>query len=381
MSSANRPISCCLLVLLTLVLGSGRLDLLAQATEPEASNDKPASPQVVQTRDPRELYEETPLTRAVERGVAFLQKSQLPDGSWLSNYGEEGKNTGIVGLAVLALLASRNEPGRGPYGETIDAGVRFLLQSRKRGMLIREQDTSHGPMYEHGIASLVLGEVVGMLPEGTPGFENLARIHRGAVDLLVRAQNVPKDFVYVGGWRYSPTTDQADLSVTGWQILALRAAQDAGVPVPQKSIERAIGHVKRCAAPQGGFVYDPLQSKKANAAMTGTGILALQLCGEYRSEEALRGGDWLLKNPVEWKTPFVYYSLYYATQAMYQLGEVHWERWRAIPEPLLMEKQNPDGSWALPPNVHEREAGFTYTTALAILALTVEYRCLPIYQR
>ena len=94
-----------------------------------------------------------------------------------------------------------------------------------------------------------------------------------------------------------------------------------------------------------------------------------------------RGGDWLLKHPVEWKTPFVYYSLYYATQAMYQLGEAHWEAWREISETLLLEKQNPDGSWSLPPNVHEREAGFAYTTALAILALTVEYRCLPIYQR
>ena len=121
-------------------------------------------------------------------------------------------------------------------------------------MLIREQDTSHGPMYEHGIATLVLGEALGMLPKDTTGFENLNRIHRSAVDLIVRAQNVPKDFIYVGGWRYSPTTDQADLSVSGWQMLALRAAQDAGLPVPQKSIDRAIGYVKRCAAPEGGFV-------------------------------------------------------------------------------------------------------------------------------
>lgn len=354
---------------------------IVPASYGQANETQTTEPTKIQARDPRELYAPTPVTEAVERGLEFLQKTQLPDGSWLSNYGDEGKNTGIVGLATLAYLAGRGEPGRGPYGKNIERAVAFLLKSRKQGMLIRDQDTSHGPMYEHGIATLVLGEVLGMIPKTRPGLENLSRIHREAVQLIVRAQNVPKDYIYVGGWRYSPTTDQSDLSVSGWQILALRAAQDAGLPVPEKNIQQAIVYVKRCASPDGGFLYDPLQSRKPNAAMTGTGILALQLCGQFDSPEARRAGDWLMKNPVDWKTPFVYYSLYYTNQAMYQLGEVYWAKWRAMTESLILEKQNPDGSWSLPPNVHEREAGFAYTTALAVLALTVEYKCLPIYQR
>ena len=126
-------------------------------------------------------------------GLRFLQSAQLADGSWLSNYGEEGKNTGIVGLAVLAFLAASNEPGRGRYGDTIDKAVAFLLTSRKQGMLIRDRDTSHGPMYEHGIVTLVLGEVAGLIDESRPGFESFSRIHRSAVNLILRAQDVPRD--------------------------------------------------------------------------------------------------------------------------------------------------------------------------------------------
>ena len=73
--------------------------------------------------------------------------------------------------------------------------------------------------------------------------------------------------------------------------------------------------------------------------------------------------------------------MYYSTQAMYQLGGKHWEAFRPSTEGLLLEKQKPDGSWELPPNVHEQEAGYAYTTSLAVLALSVEFKCLPIYQR
>ena len=119
-----------------------------------------------------------------------------------------------------------------------------------------------------------------------------------------------------------------------------------------------------------------------NLARTGTGILSLELCGDFRSTQALRGGAWLIKNPPEWKGPFFHYAMYYSTQATYQLGGRYWEVWRPLSEGLLLEHQNSDGSWPPPANdTHEHRAGLAYTTAMAILSLTVDYKYLPIYQR
>jgi hypothetical protein len=336
-----------------------------------------ARPERLRPRDLREIFADTPARHAVERGLDFLAKSQLPDGSWLSPL---GKNTGVIGLAVLSMLSAGGEPGRGKHGDSIDRAVRFVLSHSKSGMLTTE-DTSHGPMYEHGIATLLLGEVLGMVNEERPGYGSIYRVHRGAVDLILRAQN-KRDRISLGGWRYTPDSTDADISVSGWQLLALRAAQDAGLPIPQKSIDQAVLFVKRCVHPSGGFTYMPGGGFEPGIARTGTGVLALQICGDFQSPEARRGGDWLSRNPLEWKGPFFYYSAYYGTQAMYQLGGEYWGKWHPPLQALLLSKQSADGSWPPPPGeALETQAGLAYSTALAILSLTVECRYLPIYQR
>ncbi|MBN1442595.1 MAG: terpene cyclase/mutase family protein [Planctomycetes bacterium] len=331
--------------------------------------------------DYRAIYEETPVTRAVDRGIEYLRGAQASDGSWLSpGY---GKNPGIVSLAVLAFLARGEEPGRGEHGEAIEKAVLWILQSQQESGLIvgPSSRTSNWPMYGHGIAALLLGQVVGMIPERRPGFENLARAHRDAVDLILKSQNVWKAPSYFGGWRYRPGSTDSDLSVSGWQLLALRAAEEAGLAIPRRNIEQAVRFVVRCARPGGEFVYHPGEDQ-TSIALTGTGILSLQLCGEHDSREARRGGDWLLEHPLRWRGRWFYYSAYYSAQAMFQLGGRHWDTWKPLSESLLLEHQAEDGHWPFPPGAElEVEAGPVYSTALAILSLAVEFRYLPIYQR
>jgi hypothetical protein len=342
---------------------------------PEKTAD-PAAPPVVEAPDFREFYAVTPVTRAVDRGVEYLASKQLPDGSWLSpGY---GKNTGIVSLAVMALMARGHEPGRGEHGEVIERAVAWILKNQKSGLVIR--DTSHGELYSHGISTLMLGEVVGMIDDERPGLESIHRVHRTAVNLILRAQNIPKDRWNLGGWRYTPSSEVSDISVSGWQLLALRAAKDVGLPVPKKNISQAVGYIARCKHPTGGFSYQP--GGDPNTGRTGTGILALEICGEHGSDEAKRGGDWLLRHPPKWSGPFFYYGAYYSSQAMYQLGGRYWKDWQPVSERLLVEKQAGDGSWPAPPGAtHEEQAGPIYATAMAILSLSVEFRYLPIYQR
>ena len=363
--------------------------LNAQAPEnavaPESSSQDASSSgrerSAVRERDLAGVYKPTPVTRAVDRALAYLKSNQLEDGSWISGW---GKNTGVVSLSLMAFLAAGHVPGRGEYGTLLERGILFILSQENEGMLIRERDTSHGPMYEHGVCTLLLGEVRGMVDISKPGFDRLPRVHRRAVELILRAQRIRGLAMEDnGGWRYTPSARDSDLSVTGWQLLALRAAQDAELNVPAKAIERAVAYVRRCAEPSGGFVYMPKRGYDPNASMTGTGVLALQICGDHGSDIVRRGGDWLLRHPMEFKGPFFYYSAYYSTQATFQLGGRYWEHWRPLRDRVLLPQQRDDGSWMAPNDETSvvSQLGPIYSTALAVLSLTVEYKYLPIYQR
>jgi hypothetical protein len=324
---------------------------------------------------PRDLYAPTPVSRAVDRALEFLRGAQEADGSWVSGY---GKSTGIASLAAMAFLARGHVPGRGKYGEVLDRTVAWVAAQGRDGFIVR--DTSHGPMYCHAISTLFLGEVLGMADEERKGLESLGKVHAAGVAAILRAQAVTKDPIASGGWRYNLNSNDSDISVSGWTLLALRSGSEAGLPVPKRSIDAAVAYIRRCSHPLGGFGYQP--GGDPNLARTGTGVLALQICGDFNSPDALRGGDSIRRTPLRWTGPFFYYAVYYCSQGMYQLGGAYWEEWRGKAEPLLLSHQNSDGSWPVPPNeTHEENAGPAYRTAMAVLALSVDFRYLPIYQR
>ena len=98
---------------------------------------------------------------SVQRAVRWLNREQRPSGGWGSeSYGE---STAATSLAVVAFMAAGHVPEEGPYGRTISKGVSWVLsQQETNGLLVGER-RSHGPMYSHGIATLMLAEVSGML--------------------------------------------------------------------------------------------------------------------------------------------------------------------------------------------------------------------------
>ena len=100
--------------------------------------------------------------RTVARGLQFLVSTQKPDGAWEASF---GKATSVTSLAVMSYLACGHLRGQpGPYREAIEKGVRFVVQSQKpNGLLVAA--SSHGPMYCHGISTLMLAEVAGMVPD------------------------------------------------------------------------------------------------------------------------------------------------------------------------------------------------------------------------
>ena len=225
------------------------------------------------------------LEMRVSRGLAFLKSMQEPNGSWrLSN--EE--SSGMTGLAVMAFLSAGHIPGEGPYGDVVEKGIRYVLKCQQPSGLLGPPGAYE--MYQHGICTLMLAEAAGMAD--TKLSEEIRRKLEKGVALILKAQN-PE-----GGWRYYVNSQDADLSVSGWQILALKAARNVGCDVPSKKIDKALGFVRACwDAPTGSFSYIP-NGGIGTAGCTGTGILALQICAQRDTKEALQGGAFLIKNRI-----------------------------------------------------------------------------------
>ena len=128
----------------------------------------------------------------------------------------------------------------------------------------------------------------------------------------------------------------------------------------------------------GGFAYQP--GGGPNNPRTGTGMLALEICGEHLTPEAVAGAEYLLKHPPRWASDYFFYEVYYAPQAMFQVGDRYFREYYPKLVAILLDHQEKDGSW-LTGNGNDRSGGRVYCTAMAVLALAVEYRYLPIYQR
>ena len=163
----------------------------------------------------------------------------------------------------------------------------------------------------------------------------------------------------------------SDTTVSGAQMVALRAAASGGIEVPLETMQRGVQYYKSMYCPGGGFGYQTPSGP--NDARSGIGLLVLCLSGAYHSEEAKVTADWLINNP--WGLSYFSYRNYYCAQALLQAGGKYWKKWNEIQTPVILNAQQPDESWIDP------TIGPTLPTAFNLLALEVNYYYLPIYQR
>ena len=211
---------------------------------------------------------------AVDKGLEWLAKSIRDKGSLSSGMGGYSNNAGITALAGLALMQAGNLPGRGKYGKEVQTCLDFVLASCRRDGLIAS-DASQGPMYGHGFATLFLGEVYGMT-----GNEEVKEKLQKAVTLIQKTQNSE------GGWRYQPAPYDADISVTICEVMALRAARDAGIKVEKDVIDKAVAYVRRCQNPDGGFNYMAGQGAGGSGfPRSAAGVASLYYAGINRGRQ------------------------------------------------------------------------------------------------
>ena len=331
-----------------------------------------------------------PVEQSVDRALSYLAKRQVTQEEAARHKGKRKTddltgafgtqlrgNTGISGLCVMAFLAAGHTPGKGPYGKVIDRGIDYLIRMQQdNGLLVGVHGrASQGPMYAHCIATLTLLEVSGMVSRERQ--KRLDAVIPKALEVILKAQKVRKDARNAGGWRYKPDSGDSDMSLTGWAIMALRAGRLNGAAVPKEAIKYAVEYILKCrgGGGDGSFGYQAGQGGKET--MTGAAILCLSLCGEHENKALVRAGDWLYARIGHHRgSPHYYYGMYYCSQGMFQLGGKYWEKWAARMYTTMLKDQSIDGSWS-----SHSSYGPSYGTAMGVLAMTVSYRQLPIYQR
>ena len=307
----------------------------------------------------QELFQEKSDIAPVEveriyvKGLQYLAKTQNPDGTWADT--SYGKEPAVVALAVVSMLAHGDDPNFGPYSQPIHRGLDFILKRMdKKGYI----GTS---MYNHGFSTLALAEAYGAVddPQLGPALQRAVRL------ILSSQANNPN-----GAWRYSPESNDADTTVSGAQLVALFAARNAGIAVPEEAIRKAIKFFTSVQTPEGGFGYTSASSP--NAARTAIGCLVLALAKEKNSASFKAAFAFLQKAPTD--NSYQQYFLYYGAQAFFHASPQAWQAWNRKNIKTLGPSQNPDGSW-------EGQFGQTFSTAASLLSLALNYRYLPIYER
>jgi hypothetical protein len=344
---------------------------------------------------------------SVERGLAWLATQQKKDGSFDTL---DSGQPGITSLCLMAFMAQGENPANGKYQEQLGNALNFIAEQQKANGLIAMTAPNGVPIprhgfgkaigspsvYNHAISALALCEAYGQChPEQA---EQLTPIIEKAIAATVEMQNWgPKRKQNVGGWRYLDMRypgKYSDLSVTGWQLMFLRSAKNAGFDVPEKSIDAAVKYVEGCFLKQRDrrvHAYLAGNQFACTRAMAGAGILALAHAGKSGSMEARASGDWILKHDfanynddTHKYAPSVWFDRYHygavlCSQAMFQLGGKYWKQFYPTLVETLLANQQPDGAW--PPEKNEPEYGECYSTSLSILSLSVPNQMLPIFQR
>lgn len=311
-----------------------------------------------------DLYDEK-VDLAVRRGLMLLVSRQQEDGTFQS--AEQGRWVGVVSLVGLALLSRGVRSGVGEAGDALQRSAKYVLSKvQSSGFLSATGETSHGPMYDHGFGTLFLAELYGT----DRSLEIRAKL-TSAVKLIIRTQNSE------GGWRYNPAPEEADLSVTVCQMMALRAARNAGIGVPKHTVDRAVDYVRRSQNADGGYMYR-ISGGESRFPLTAAAVVALYNAGIYEGSEIEAAMHYLHANAAPnsslERNSFFYYAHYYSVQAFWHQGGDAWRSWYQGLKKSLLKVHNPQGGWF---DFNSIE----YGTAMACLILNMPRTVLPIFQR
>jgi len=328
--------------------------------------------------------------RAVALALDWFRRHQFPDGHWgLQTYtklctdksctppGTSNADVAATAFGLLPFLAAGQTPDpKTHYHDVVRRGLAWLMRNQAANGDLAPGSASH--MYAHGLAAIAVCEAYGMTKDRTLG--QRAQL---AVNFIQWAQNPDS-----GGWRYEPRTD-GDTSVAGWQIMALKSGQMAGLSVDSKALEGARKWLKSASGGNYGGLFGYVSKNPTTTTMTSVGLLCSQYLGVRRGDPLLSEGvAYLMANLPDNKTRNLYYW-YYATQVLHNVPGPEWDVWNRRMRRALIETQVQEGcaqgSWnvtqqGVTASDYTQSGGRIMSTSLACLTLEVYYRFLPLYK-
>lgn len=312
-------------------------------------------------RDVREMY---------DAGLRYLADTQSESGDWSGSYA----GGGVTGMAVMAFLASGEDPNFGLYSNNVRRGLRSIISGQNASTGVISDS-----MYQHGFATLALAEAYGAVDDRSlwpaGGQANSQRTIGEALELAVRASVTSQKKNQYGAWRYSPSSNDADTSVSGAILVSLLAARNAGIEVSDESIDRAIAYFVSMTSDSGQVAYaGGFGGFDESIARISIGALVYAISRRKDLPQFKSTINYLSENLEQPARSYTQYARYYQAQALFQGDVEAWERWNKQLVRELKTSQADDGSF-------RGDFGTAVDTSLSLLALALNFRFLPIYER
>lgn len=310
-------------------------------------------------RDVREMY---------DRGLQYLASKQNENGDW-----SDGQNgPGTTGLALMSFMASGEDPNFGRYRNHVRKALRSIISSQN-------SDTGYlgSSMYHHGFAMLALAEAYGAVDDRDlwPAGQSSSRRSIGStLELAVRCAVTSQKKNPLHAWRYSPDATDADTSVSGAVLVGLLAARNAGIEVPDASIDNAIAYYKSMTSDSGLVAYSGIGGYDESIPRVSIATLVYALARRTDLPQYKASLAFLIQRPEQEPSFYLEYGRYYQAQALFQGNIEAWEKWNKQLIRQLKATQQSDGSFP-------GQFGQSLGTSMSLLALALNYRLLPIYER
>ncbi len=370
----------------------GEFTALVAVNIPDSGNGRPGSPPFWH-RDPNIRPPSMPPGNldAIHAGLRWLKRNQNTEtGGWRAGRGGRDRNVGVSGLALLAFLGyGCTDDPRGELGEfapTVTKVIEYLIENQEQSHDSERTGWFGGRLYTQGIATMALAEAAEMV-RNLYLREKAREAAELGLNYILERQPEHGAFSYTGPGN--------DISVTGFQLQAIKAAMTAGISIPEENRRRIERLFEISMGADGSTPYriDPERSVQGRGKLSMTAVLLtgrLWLGQSRRSEACLKQAEYLTRNDQhidEAKRSNRMYNLYYMSLAMFNMGGRYWREWNHAFHGPLVERQireeGPDhGSWC-PEGDHHATwggGGRVYTTAMACMTLSVYFRYLPTYQ-